>query len=167
MIIRNITKRMKEDGLPLDLDKACRDILAALQDDARLSFNQLAKRVGLSPPAVAERVRRMEETGVIRGYRIEVSRASLGWPVTAMVRLSCPAQQDRGVVNLARDLPEILECFHVSGEDCFVLKVAAGSIGHLEDVVERLRQFGNVITSIVFSAAVEGKPLAPVDERIP
>lgn len=153
--------------VPLDLDPPTRRILAALQVDARLSFNQLAKQVGLSPPAVAERVRRLEETGVIRGYRIDVDRASLGWPVTAMVRLSCPAQQDRGVIGLARDLPEILECFHVSGEDCFVLKVAAGSIGHLESVIERLRQFGTVVSSIVFSAAVEGKPLVPVDERAP
>jgi len=149
-----------------DLDPASRQILAALQEDARLSFNQLAKRVGLSPPAVADRVRRLEEAGVIRGYRIDVDRASLGWPVTALVRLSCPAQQDRGVVKLAQDLPEILECFHVSGEDCFILKVVAGSIAHLEDVVERLRQFGTAIPSIVFSAAVEGKPLNPVDERV-
>jgi len=157
---------MKGTPAAHDLDPASRQILAALQEDARLSFNQLARRVGLSPPAVADRVRRLEETGVIRGYRIDVDRASLGWPVTALVRLSCPAQQDRGVVKLARDLPEILECFHVSGEDCFILKVVAGSIAHLEDVVERLRQFGTAIPSIVFSAAVEGKPLKPVDERI-
>ncbi len=157
---------MKSHVPLIDLDPVSRQILAALQVDARLSFNQLAKRVGLSPPAVAERVRRLEETGVIRGYSIVVDRARLGWPVTAMVRLSCPAQQDRGVVKLACDLPEILECFHVSGEDCFVLKVAAGSIEHLEEVVERLRQFGKAIPSIVFSAAVEGKAVSPVDERV-
>ncbi len=149
------------------MDLASRRILAALQQDARLSFNQLAKRVGLSPPAVADRVRRLEESGVIRSYRAEIDRASLGWPITAIVRLSCTAQMDRGVAKLALDLPEILECFHVSGEDCFVLKVAAGSVGHLEQVVERLRQFGTAIPSIVFSVAVEGKPLAPVDERAP
>ena len=78
---------MKEGAFFRDLDAASRAILAALQDDARLSFNQLAKRVGLSPPAVAERVRRMEEAGVIRGYRIEVDRASLGWPITAVIRM--------------------------------------------------------------------------------
>lgn len=149
----------------LALDAASRRILAALQLDARLSFNQLAKQVGLSPPAVAERVRRLEEAGVIRGYRVEVDRAALGWSVTALVRLSCPAQQDRAVIGMARDLPEILECFHVSGEDCFVLKVAAASIGHLESVVERMRRFGTVVSSIVFSAAVEGKPVVPADER--
>ena len=158
---------MKDNSAFEALDRASRDILALLQDDARLSFNQLAKRVGLSPPAVAERVRRLEESGVILGYRIAIDRARLGWPITALVRLSCAAQMDRGVVKLARDLPEILECFHVSGEDCFVLKVAAGSLPHLESVIERLRQFGAVIPSIVFSAAVEGKALAPADERMP
>jgi len=141
------------------LDNAGRQILTALQEDARLSFVELGKRAGLSPPAVAERVRRMEEAGIITGYRVEVSCQAVGVPITAFIRVQTTSKQYPALVSLVENLPEARECHHLAGADAFIIKVVAGSISHLEALIGRVSGFGPTTTSIVLSSPVTGQPL--------
>jgi Lrp/AsnC family transcriptional regulator, leucine-responsive regulatory protein len=141
-------------------------ILLALQADARLSFSALGRRVGLSPPAVAERVRRLEEAGIIRSYRVDLNLEKAGCPITAIIRVSTPEPQFARLKALAVELREVLECHHVTGADSLVLKVAATSVGHLEKVIEQLGRYGTPTTAIVLSSpvtkrVVDGWPASP------
>ena len=136
------------------LDALDWQILRELQQDARLSYNALARRVGLSAPAVAERVRRLEEAGVIAGYRAEVDPAKVGLPVMAVIQLHCAPGKCLLKTTSAADFPEIIEVLKVSGPYCTVLKVVAASIPHLEQFFERLGQHGELQTSMVWSSAL-------------
>ena len=146
------------------LDALDWQILRELQQDARLSYNALARRVGLSAPAVAERVRRLEEAEVIVGYRAEVDPAKVGLPVTAVIQLHCAPGKCLLKTASAADFPEIIEVLKVSGPYCTVLKVSgpyctvlkvvAASIPHLEQFFERLGQHGELQTSMVWSSAL-------------
>jgi Lrp/AsnC family leucine-responsive transcriptional regulator len=111
-------------------------LLRELQADARLSFAELGRRVGLSLPAVAERVRRMEEAGIITGYHAEVSLSKVGLPITAFIRLNVPRDRYPAFTALIHDLSEVLECHHLSGSDSFILK-GPTSISHLEALIDR------------------------------
>lgn len=134
-------------------------ILEELQRDARLSSAELGRRVHLSPPAVAARVGRLEDAGVIAGYRAELSAAALGLDVMAFVRVRSSSTAHRPFLEAVVGRQEVLECHHVTGEDCFVVKVAARSLAHLEAVVADLAAFGATTTSIVFSTAVARRTL--------
>jgi Lrp/AsnC family transcriptional regulator, leucine-responsive regulatory protein len=103
---------------------------------------------------VAERVRRLEDAGVIRGYRVELDLEKAGYPITAIIRVSVPEPQFARLKALAVELREVLECHHVTGADSLVLKVAAASVGHLEKVIEQLGRYGTPTTSIVLSSPV-------------
>ena len=140
------------------LDPVGRRLLVALQDNARLSYQELAARVGLSPPAVAERMRRLEEAGIIVGYRAEVDASKLGLPITAFIRCNSPGPQ---VGRLARETPEILECHRITGGDAFILKAVVASVAHLEALIDRLLPYGQPTTSIVLSSPVPGRGIAP------
>lgn len=128
-------------------------ILEELQADARINFVELGRRVGLSSPAVAERVRRMEEAGIITGYRAMVDPTKVGLPIEAIIRLrtnECRLTMDR--ITMQVDMfPEILSCYRITGEDSLVIRVAASSMPHLESLVDRLHVYGDTITSIVFT----------------
>ncbi len=141
------------------LDKTGWLILRHLQADGRLSFVELGQRVGLSPPAVAERVRRMEEAGIIGGYRAQVSAERVGLPVTAFIRLQTARSNYPAVLAEAQANPAVLECYHLAGQDAFLLKAATPSVSALESLIERLGRYGDTQTSIVLSAPVSGKPL--------
>ena len=141
------------------LDALDWSLLRELQQDARLSYNELARRVGLSSPAVAERVRRLEETGVITGYRAEVDPAKVGLPVMALIQLCCAPGRCLLKTTSAADYPEVLEVLKVSGPHCTVLKVVAASITHLEDLFERLGQHGELLTSMVWSSALSRRTI--------
>jgi Lrp/AsnC family leucine-responsive transcriptional regulator len=123
-----------------------------LQADARLSYNELARRVGLSSPTVAERVRRMEDAGIITGYRAEIDPAKVGLPVAALVQLRC--DHGRCLLNTMRsaDYPEVLEVHKLGGERCAALKIAAQSVAHLDEVVARLSKHGELWTTIILSS---------------
>ena len=140
------------------LDDTSWQILQALQDDARLSFAELGRRVGLSPPAVAERVHKIEEAGIITGYRAQVNAQKIGLPLMAMIGLTTTPQQYPQITALINDLPEVLECHHVTGSCSFSIKAIASSISHLESLIEQLSRFGQTTTSIVLSS--------PVKERV-
>jgi Lrp/AsnC family leucine-responsive transcriptional regulator len=141
------------------LDEISRNLLSALQEDARLSYAELGRRVGLSPAATAERLKRLEEAGIITGYRVEIDRRALGLPILAIVRLSCDGVKYRPFLKAVQVLENVLECYHVAGGDAFILKVAASGVEELERVVEKLLDFGVPTTSIVFSSPVARRTL--------
>jgi len=144
------------------LDDVNRRLLAELHADPRITMSALARRVGMSAPAVTERVQRLERAGVITGYRMEVDPAALGLPVTAFARVRPAAGQLPKIAELAAALPQVSECHRITGEDCFLLKVHARRIEDLEEVIDRFLLYGQTITSILVSSPVPPRPL-PVD----
>jgi Lrp/AsnC family leucine-responsive transcriptional regulator len=140
-------------------------ILRELQADGRLSFNELGRRVSLSPPAVAERVRRLEEQGVITGYQARVNPARAGLPLTAFVQLRCRLDHCLLKTSKADDYPEVIEVHKLSGDHCSMLKVRAASMEHFEGLLERLGKHGEMRTSVVLSTQFEGRPVeAPAED---
>ena len=137
------------------LDETGWQILYELQQEARLSYGEIGQRVGLTAPAVSERVRKLEEAGVITGYHAEVDRALVGLPVTAIIRMGLnPPQTSAHVIESIRDIPEVLECFRAMGSDTIILKVGATSIEHLERLIDRLLVYGPLTSSMVLSTPV-------------
>ena len=143
-----------------ELDKKAWKILDALQQDARLSLTELAKRVALSVPAVSERVKRLEEAGVIRGYQAVVQPDKVGYGITAMIGITAPQPYKAKFLEQLRSMPEVLECYHVTGADSYILKVVCPDIGHLEGFLGRINHFGETRTSIVMSVPIERRALA-------
>jgi Lrp/AsnC family transcriptional regulator, leucine-responsive regulatory protein len=135
-------------------------LLAELQRDGRASYADLARAVSMSASAVTERVRRLEEAGVIAGYRATVDPERVGLTVMAFVRLRYPTGNYRPFHALLDSTPEIVEAHHVTGEDCFVLKVLARSMRHLEEVTGRISGLGSVTTSVVYSSPLTGRAVA-------
>ena len=152
---------MSHTGLSLEklLDKTGLHLLRELQENARLSFSELGRRVGLSTPAVVERMRRLEEAGLVTGYRAELRPEKFGLPVTAFIRLFTTAREYPRFLALAETLPEILEVYHVTGGEAFILKVVCGSLVHLEAVIARVSPFGETSTSVVLSAPIKKRTL--------
>ncbi|MFD3544488.1 Lrp/AsnC family transcriptional regulator [Streptomyces sp. NPDC058655] len=136
-------------------------ILEVLQRDGRASFTELARAVSMSASAVTERVRRLEEVGVITGYTAVVDPERLGKAILALVRLRYPHGNYKPFHDFLDATPEILEAHHVTGDDCFVLKVAARSMSHLEEVTGRISGLGSVTTSVVYSSPLPRRPLSP------
>ncbi|MGW0936802.1 Lrp/AsnC family transcriptional regulator [Streptomyces sp. NPDC002666] len=134
-----------------NLDATDWAILDELQQDGRIAFTELARRVNLSASATTERVRRLEAVGVVTGYRAEVDLERAGYAALAVVRLKYPGSRHEPLHRLLDERPEILECLRTTGDDCYVLKVAATSMGHLEEVVDALAEFGSTTTNLVFS----------------
>src|SRR5258708_5271930 len=139
------------------LDDLGRNLLSILQKDARISYAELGRKIGLSPAATAERMRRMEEAGIIRGYRVDIDREALGFPVLAIIRLSCDGPRYQPFLKAVKTMDHIAECHHVAGGDAFILKVVTTSVAELERLVEKLLDFGVPTTSIVFSSPVVGR----------
>jgi len=136
-------------------------LLKELQGDGRLGMAELGRRIGMSAPAVAERVQRLERAGVIVGYHAEIDPSALGFPIGAVVRIRpAPGQLPR-IPEIARETPAVAECFRITGEDCFLLKLHLRSIDELEDILDRFTPSGLTTTSIVHSAPVprRGPPL--------
>ncbi len=142
------------------LDSTGKQLLALLQEDARFSYSELGRRVGLSVTAVIERIRRLEDTGLITGYKVELNREKLGLTVLAFVRLQTKPDRYSAVLALIETIPAVLECHHVTGEESFVLKLAVATVGELEPLIEQLSKFGQTSTSIVMSSLVEKRPLS-------
>jgi Lrp/AsnC family leucine-responsive transcriptional regulator len=143
----------------VELDDLDWKLVALLQEDGRMTFTELARRVSLSAPATTERVRRLEEQGVITGYRAVVSPQRLGLPIEAIVRvkvrsLDTPRFRERIVV-----LPQVRDADHVTGDDCWLLRVVCRSTGELEQFVEQAQRYGDTTTSLVFSSPVRNRPV--------
>ena len=140
------------------LDPTDLAILRELQENARITYSELGRRVALTAPAVAERVRRLEEAGVIAGYRVQLDLSKVGYPIMAFVRMR--AAGDLSCLELGeqtRTIPEILECHRVTGEDSYIAKVAVRSVEHLQELIDRLNNYSETITSIVLSSPVTGR----------
>jgi Lrp/AsnC family leucine-responsive transcriptional regulator len=136
------------------LDEYGRNLLHELQRDSRLSYADLGRRVGLSPSATAERMRRMEEDGLIRGYTIEIDREALGLAILAYIRMTCDGQRYQPFLKFVQSMPEVRECHHVTGGEAFILQITTASIAELEKTIERLLPYGIPTTSIVLSSPV-------------
>ncbi|MGI5836338.1 MAG: Lrp/AsnC family transcriptional regulator [Chloroflexota bacterium] len=138
------------------LDDVGRRILQELQMDARISYAELGRRIGLTLPAVAERVRKLEEAGIIVGYRAELNLEKIGFPITAFIRVATPNEILGGQLTAtARSLPEVLELHRTTGGDSYLLKVAVASVQHLEKLIRKITLFGQPTTSIVLSSPIE------------
>ncbi len=145
---------------PSSLDKTNWKIILELQQNGRISFAELGRRVGLTLPAVAERVRKLEDAGVITGYRAEIDPAKIGLPIAAFIRISVMSDMLARITRTMSEMPEVLECHRGTGADSFTLKVAVESIEHLEKLIDRLTPFGTTSTSIVLSTPIRRKILA-------
>ncbi|NEU77314.1 Lrp/AsnC family transcriptional regulator [Hassallia byssoidea VB512170] len=141
------------------IDETSWQILAILQENARIPLKELGKRVGLSSPAVAERVRRLEEAGVITRYRAELNLEKLGLPIMAFITIKSFGHRCDEVRSLLRECPEIESCYRVTGSDHYLAKVSVTSISHLEQLVDRFIPFATVTTSIVLSVPVVGRTI--------
>lgn len=141
------------------LDTVNLRLLSELQDNPRLSMSELGRRVGMSAPAVTERVQRLETAGVIVGYRMDIDPAALGMPVTALVRIRPGPGQLPKIAQAAQQTAQVVECHRITGEDCFLLKIHAPSIGELEEILDRFLLFGQTTSSIVVSTPVPARPL--------
>lgn len=135
-----------------NLDRLNWQILRALQNDARLSYNELGRRIGLSAPAVAERVRKLEDAGVIDGYGARIELEKVGLPLTAFIHLRCTLGKCLLKTARVEDFPEVREVHKLSGRHCTLLKLAAASMGHLEEVIDRLGKHGELETAVVLSS---------------
>ncbi len=143
------------------LDETNLRVLSELRSDGRLGLAELGRRIGMSAPAVAERVQRLERAGVIAGYRAEIDPAALGFPVSAVVRIRPSPGQLQRIPDIARETAEVGECYRITGEDCYLLRLHLRSIDDLEEVLDRFTPFGLTTTSIIHSTPVprRGPPI--------
>jgi Lrp/AsnC family transcriptional regulator, leucine-responsive regulatory protein len=146
------------------LDPVNLRVLGELVADGRVALAELGRRVGLSAPAVAERVQRLERAGAIRGYHADLDPAALGFPIAAVVRIRPAPGQLQRIPEIARDAAEVVECNRITGEDCYLLRLHLRSIEDLEEVLDRFTPYGLTTTSIVHSTPVarRGPPLGAI-----
>lgn len=136
------------------LDDVGWHILRELQIDARISFAELGRRVGLSSPAVTERVHKLEDAGIITGYHAALDLSKVGRPITAVVLVGNPGDRSEAMLALVSKMPEILECQRITGNESFVMKIAVSSVAHLEEVIRQIEPYGRTTTSLVLSSPV-------------
>lgn len=137
------------------IDEIDRKILTELQQDARISYAELGRRVGLTTPAVIERVHKLEASGIIGGYRAEIDTAKVGLPILAFIRMSITGVDYSHIIEVVQASNEVLECHRGTGGDSFIIKIAVASVEHLQDVIDRLTPYGITTTTIVLSSPVK------------
>ena len=142
------------------LDETGWALLLALQEDARASYAELGRLVGLTPPAVADRVRRLEVAGIITGYHAAVDPEKLGLGLTAIIRFKSSQSYER-TIPLIKACPEIIECHDVTGDDCMTLTAVVSSVAHLQRLVARLTSCGSSNTAIVLSSPIRHRAISP------
>jgi Lrp/AsnC family leucine-responsive transcriptional regulator len=142
------------------LDGVNRRLLEELQDEARLTLAELGRRVGLSAPAVAERLQRLEGEGVITGYRAMVDPRAAGLALSAVLRIRPAPRELAKVADLARRTPEVAECNRITGEDCYLMKLHVRDVEHLEEVIDSFAVYGQTTSSIMQSSPVPLRGLA-------
>jgi len=148
--------------VPARLDDVNLRLIDELQDDARLPLAELGRRVGLSAPAVGERLARLQESGVITGYMATVNPQALGYALTAILRIRPAPRELPKVADLARATPEVVECHRITGEDCFFMKLHVRDVVHLEEVIDAFAFCGQTTTSIL-----QTSPLARLGVALP
>lgn len=143
----------------IGLDATNISLLRELEADARLSLAELGRRVGLSSPAVADRLERLEEAGVIRGYRAEIDPRALGYELAVVLRIRPAPRELKKVAELAQRTPEVVECHRITGDDCYLMKAHVRDVEHMEEVIDRFAIYGQTTTSIVQSSPVPRRSL--------
>jgi len=157
-------KRLRyENGVLDELDAR---ILSALTGDGRISVAELARKVRLSPPSVSERIRRLEEAGVIEGYTIKINPQALGLPLSAWLRIRPVPGKMQKVAEILRDLPEIVECDRITGEDCFIARAQVRAVDDLEALIDEIIPYAMTNTSIIQSSPVPRR-LPPIPSATP
>jgi Lrp/AsnC family transcriptional regulator, leucine-responsive regulatory protein len=141
------------------LDAVNIQLLDELRQEPRLTMSELGRRVGMSAPAVTERVRRMEEANIILGYRLDINPVPLGLPISAFIRIRPNPGQLPKVAQVAQEILEVVECHRITGEDCFILKVHIPAMDQLDRILDTLLLYGTTTTSIIQSS--------PVPPRVP
>lgn len=134
-------------------------IIDILQKDGRVSMKDLGKIVGLTSPAVSERVKRLEESGIIEGYKAIVNPDALGRVIKAFIHISLPNDKYKPFIEEARQDPRIIECHHITGEDCSVLKVIVKDMYELENVIDSIKSIGSTKTSVILSTPIQAKSI--------
>ncbi|MEL6151413.1 MAG: Lrp/AsnC family transcriptional regulator [Chloroflexota bacterium] len=135
-------------------------ILDALQEDARQSYTSIGQQIGLSRPAIAERIKRLEDVGIISAYRAVIDPEKLGFNMTAFIRMNTNKREDTAkLTEILLDMPEVQQCFRGTGGDCFTIQVRVGSIKHLDRVLEQIRDYGNPTTTIMLASLLEYRKL--------
>jgi Lrp/AsnC family leucine-responsive transcriptional regulator len=145
-----------------DIDGIDRHILRELAHDGRVSMRELGERVGLSAPAVTDRVRRLEREGVISGYQAIIDPGAFGFPMLVVVRVHSAGPRAAGIDDLARNMPEVVECHRVTGSESHVMRVRVRDVEHLNEIVEQFWEFGDTITNLVTTTPVPVRPV-PMD----
>jgi Lrp/AsnC family leucine-responsive transcriptional regulator len=145
---------MVRQKCPLLGDKTNLELLGALCERPRITTSELARVVGMSAPAVRERVQRMEDSGLLRGCRLDLDPALLGYPVAAIIRIKPNPGQLAAIIELARATPRVVECHRITGEDCFLLRAHLESISVLDSLLDPFLAFGQTTTSIIQSTPV-------------
>lgn len=141
------------------MDELDWNLLALLQRDGRMTYTELARQVGLSVPAVTERVKRLEEAGVIEGYAARVNPVAAGYGVTALIAITVPQPGKAKFLKVLEAIPEVLECHHVTGADSYIMRLAAVSMADLERLIGRINLYGETRTSIIMSTPLPSRPL--------
>jgi Lrp/AsnC family leucine-responsive transcriptional regulator len=139
------------------IDEIDRKLLRELQIDARTSYAELGRRVGLTTPAVIERVRKLEDAGIIVGYRAEIDTAKVGLPIMAFIRMSITGVDYSHIIEVAERSNEVIECHRGTGGDSFIMKVAVSSVEHLQQIIDKLTPYGITTTAIVLSSPVRNR----------
>ena len=142
------------------MDDVDRTLISALQDDARSSYAELGRQVGLSAPAVAERMRRLEASGIVTGYHASIDLKKAGYGIVGFVRLTSPPDLAPQLERLAAETSEVLDFNRVTGTEGYVMKLAVTSIEHLERIVVKFLPYGQTTTSIVLSSPVTWRKIA-------
>ncbi|GAC1446030.1 MAG: Lrp/AsnC family transcriptional regulator [Pyrinomonadaceae bacterium] len=140
-------------------------ILREMQENARLSFAELGRKVGLSTPAVMERVRKLEDAGIITGYHAEINAAKVNLPITAFVRLSVVGNVYTKFIAALEMIPEITECYRTTGADSVIMKVTVASVTHLETLIDQLMPYGTTTTSMVLSTPLVRHVIEPIRKK--
>ncbi len=136
------------------LDRQGWQLLRLLQENARMSFRLIGQAIGLTPPAVAERVHRLEDAGIVKGYYADIDLSKAGLTIQAFIQLTSNSQQSQRLRKAVADFPEVIECHCVTGIESYVLKVAVTSVPHLEHFLMAIKEYGEVRTSVVLSSQV-------------
>lgn len=145
--------------LKSNLDTTDWSILCELQRDARLSYAEIGRRVGLSSPAVQERIHKLEDAGIIKGYHARIDTEKIGLRIRAIIRMRGSCRDGVAFKNTVQAIPNVLQCHHVLGEDCFYLQVAVESMPHLENLIENLYQYAETETTMILTSPVEHRIL--------
>jgi len=140
-------------------------ILGLLRDDPRMNISELARRVGMSAPAIRERIQRLEEAKVILGYRLEIDPRALGYSVGVFVRIRPAPGKLPKIIELAQHVPEVTECHRITGEDCFILRIYLQSLDELDRILDQFLAYGQTTTSLVQSSPVPPRGLPLPGER--